>query len=396
MTTPIIVPSLVSCATLPVLSGSLELPLMGAWTATLEVDADAPPTGHVDITFAREDGKLDTYYGTVLYGHPWQGRSKVVVVGGRGNLTLPTLSAKNYVGSPSVTSILNEILNDTANTDSEREGLADGVEDALAGFSVNKWVRAATGAGKALTRLAGAFGMRWRVQQDGLVWMGAELWPTVTDPFTVDPGDDGVARFVVAAPDTATYAPGCVIFGQRINRVVYTIDSNTLRMALHYGVDVRSESDRDDAERFVRSMLPELPYLASFDAQVLLQHADGTLDVRCDDASIGELARVPFRPGIPGANVTIDAGDHVRVHFASAAPDSYYAVSPDQDTSASRGLARFGDLVTAGTLSISPGPPPLLVWKPAAGGTPVGPLSEVDLTGGLIVSASTKIKIGSV
>lgn len=343
--------ALVTCFSLAVLEGRLEVPIMGNWNACFTLDSDTPPTGIVDIIFHREDGEVDIYLGTVLYGYPWQGRCKVVVVGGGGGLKVPELPAKNYT-SLFIAVPLALIVTDIVRT--AGEFLADGVAQSLIGYSVSRWARVSGGAGRSLTHVARDFELGWRVLPDGTVWMGVETWPeSPLVPFDCD--DDGKARILVIAPDNATYAPGTVVLGRRVNQVVYTITAHELRAELHYGVGDLTESEAEDFAEAVRAMLPELPYLGSYDAKVLSQEPDGTLTVRCEDDRIGELAAVPYRVSTPGTAVTLTPGTFVRIHFVSGAPRSYYATGVDQDReNGTASAARDGDDVDCGWIAYNP------------------------------------------
>ena len=349
--------SQVTCATFPVLDCKIDMPLRGTWIATLTLDADIPPTGHVDITITHEDSPdVDIFHGTVLYGYPWQGRSKLTVVGGKGGLTLPEVTPQNYIGSPIATPIsilLNDIMAQTSEVESEREVLEGSVFGSLAEFSLGRWQRVRSGAGRALTMLADVFGLGWRVLADGTVWMGAETWPVIPlGPYDIS--DDGVARILMVAPERATWRPGTIILDKRVNRVVYILGEEALRAELHYGVGTEAKSDRSDAEGFVRTMLPELPYAKSYLATVLLQEENGDLVVRCDDATMGELAAVPFYVGVPGAKLIIEANSRVSIHFASASPDSYYATGLNIEDSSTANVSRVGDTIQCGYLAFDP------------------------------------------
>jgi hypothetical protein len=138
-------------------------------------------------------------------------------------------------------------------------------------------------------------------------------------------------------------------------------------------------------------MLPELPYMGVYEAMVLAQLPDGTLEVRCDDPAIGELSRVPFRPGIPGSKVVIDPTDRVRIRFASASPSSYFAESLDQYSTSTAPVARKGDAVICGTLTVTGAPGATLIYLPADGGPQQGPLPTIQLSGAVIRSGYERI-----
>jgi hypothetical protein len=123
-------------------------------------------------------------------------------------------------------------------------------------------------------------------------------------------------------------------------------------------------------------------YALAWPATVIEQHADGTIDVTCDDARMGDLLSIPMVSGWPGSTLSLSlsldgAGDvpavpvRVRVRFAAASPALGYAESFEQDTLATAAVALVGDRVTIGTLSgVAPsgGGPVTFTFTP-----PVGP-----------------------
>lgn len=73
-------------------------------------------------------------------------------------------------------------------------------------------------------------------------------------------------------------------------------------------------------EAFVRQATARTDYLGIFGARVLSQNADGTLELKPDDARLPGLSRVPFRYGVPGVTATVAAGTRVGVEFEAGNP----------------------------------------------------------------------------
>jgi hypothetical protein len=235
--------------------------------------------------------------------------------------------------------------------------------------------------------VADAFGLGWRVLADGSVWLGVETWPEAAPAdYAFQADQDPDARTISVAPNRATLAPGMTVLGQRIVRVTYTVGGNALRAKLLYG-----DTDRDEFAAVVRSVLPPDVYAGTFGATVVVQHDDDSIDVTVDDRRIPELRRIAFRPGLVGARVLLASGTRVRVAFESSSPRGAFAMAPDADPAASRGVARVGDDVLVGTLSVSMvGGVPMLTFATLFGTT--GPAASVAITGA-ILTGSDEVKL---
>ena len=174
-------------------------------------------------------------------------------------------------------------------------------------------------------------------------------------------------------------------------------------------------SDRQELQAAVAAVLPPPIYQRTYDATVVLQHADGTVDLRVDDEQIREARRVPLRVGLPGARVVLNlAGQQpvrVRLAFEGGRPEGRYAFTFDQTLEAARGIARLRDQVDGGTLTIGSLPPPappgtglLITYTPAGelvptviatltGTLAIAPDPTVIALAGLITTASQETKL---
>ena len=395
MTTPAatdIVLALVSAAGAPVLSGALDLPEAGQWTASLEVDMDAPPAKGTPVDIIIAPSTLTavsvTYPGTVVWGAPWQGRSRFWMVGGAGGLR-GVVAARSYVQGPvplTLTEMLGDLMAETGET------LTTGLE--LDGYTLGQWSRtngrASTTTGTAaLQKLCDAFGLVWRFMPDGTLWVGPLAYPVnPAQPYVSDPGDDGADQAFVLAPDDATIAPATTVLGRAVNRIVYAVGSSSLRATCWYGT-----SERDDFAAAVRSPLTELPYLPSFAATVVSQRTSGLLEVICDDARIGPLDNVLMLAGGPAMAYQMAQGQRVRILFASGDPRLYYAIGCEQDPTATQGIARVADSVACGTLTATslPGGGPVTFTYVPPTGAPAPPGPSAALAG--VISSGSRSQL---
>ena len=390
--------SLVTLEGKQVLTGSFDLPEHGASNFTLEVDMPAPPTtgSQVTITVASQepssggpqsDPKEPTTFScTVLWGSPWQGRSKVWLTGGMGGLR-KQVARRNYVEGP-VPLLLSDLLADImAETGEELDATV--TAESLAPYVVGRWHRAGSTGSAALDKICAEFGLVWRFTPAGKILVLPLDYPAdAQQPYVCDPGDDGTDRCFVVAPDTATIAPATTLLGRQVNRVVYDVSADGLRATCFYG-----SADRDDFEAAVRTVLPEIPYLPSFAATVVSQRASGMLEVLCDDARIGPLDNVVLLAGGPRMTLRAKQGQRVRILFASGDPKLYYAVGFEQDSAATKGIARVGDSVDCGTFGgIAPpgGGPVIFSYMGPDGEASSGELIDI---GGLITTGSPDQKL---
>jgi hypothetical protein len=302
-----------------VLSGTIDLPLVGLWVAEdVELDTDDPPAvgDRVGIEVVAASGETIAFRGTVRSASEYHARARLFVVGGAGGLG-ETITAQHYTASPTVLQIVEDILR------AQGEALSSTVDAAtLATLTVPSWMRAEGVAASALRLIADAIGWDWRVLADGTVWLGVRTWAEVTGALAASLYDLAAnpAEQSVTYADAETLLPGHTVQGRKVYRVEHTIGPRDLRTRA-----TLERLGRDDWERAVRQAVPELAYLRTYEARVVGQNADGTLEVQAYDPAIGGLSRVPVRLGLPGCAVTVAAGARVDLGFEEARPDKAYA-----------------------------------------------------------------------
>lgn len=205
---------------IPILSGTLELPLCGAWTAQVEADSDEQPEPAATLTI---DGR--EFVGTVAWGSSVHGRIGAMVVGGAGALSKPT-TTRFYHNVPARIPVLDLILE-------HGERLAHPTDPAL-DLHLDAWIRAAVAAGTELQALAQhALGGNWRVLPDGSIWVGRETWPTVDVEVEVlreRPED----RAIVLGAGALEVVPGCTFLGKHIVRVTHFFEPDFAETEVRY------------------------------------------------------------------------------------------------------------------------------------------------------------------
>lgn len=215
-----------------VLAGSLSLATWGNWLARLEIDAAVAPAAGAVILEVEGERTTARFFGAARSSQPWQGRVKLLVVGGAGRL-LEELPGKDFVSAP-VPPTGAAILADIAASAGEQLD----AEAALIATTLPRWSRPAGAvAADAIAALVGALGLTWRVLDTGRIWAGAEIWPALGPEIVAGvyvQRDDGELGILDVAPDEAALRPGTTLLGRRLVRVVYDLGGKGLRAELHY------------------------------------------------------------------------------------------------------------------------------------------------------------------
>lgn len=299
-----------------VLSGEIDLPMVGIGTLEVELGSgeNLPAAGDaVRVEVLAADGPGVAYQGTVRTSGDHEDRGKLFIVLGSGGLGR-TIAAKPYANSPTAFRLLDDVVRDAGETLSSTVN-----EAALTARSVNTWLRAEGTGAVALQRLAEHFSYTWRVLSDGTVWMGAETWPAFTGTGLYELAQDRSASTATYA-DAETMAPGVTWEGRKVYRVTHQITPKGTRARVTY-----DRSERDEFRAAVRGAFPELLYLSSWEGRVIGQNGDGTLEIIAYDSRIGGLSKVPIRYGVPGSTWTVPFGARVFVAFAEGRADKAYA-----------------------------------------------------------------------
>lgn len=378
-----------SVGTLAILGGYLRLPLRGPWVASVECAETAIPSGPCQLLVMPERRADEpapvpvAFVGTVRFAEAIVGSNTLTVeiVGGAGEL-LTELDPVDHVAAATdvpAGTVLEAIVDALPG-----ETLAAGVADFFDTLSLPRWHRAGGSTAHAaidilIADLAAATGLDlgWRVLQDGTIWAGVETWAPldVAASRTEYAGQVTTDGVVLYAPNGAPLLPGLTItsagragsLSTKAVEVLYTLIPPQFRARVRHVVPGDP------------SFAPKLDlYRASYAAEVVTQNAEGTIDVTCDDARMGDLRSVSFRLGIPGAQVTLPArvggipgtGARVRIRFENASPRGAYACDVDQDATStapfaltSDGCGRLGT-DNGGNVYYSTSTTPPYVWIP--------------------------------
>ena len=303
--------ALLTLGNAPVLSGSLVRPLRGAWSADLEVDADAAPAGTLTLA-----GAGLSLVGTVVTSQSWNDRQRARIVGGKGGLG-KVVGPAFYRSTTlrTVVSVLLSAVGETLSPTSDATTLAT---------PIPVWVRLGGTAGACLDALLSVYAASalWRVLPDGSVYVGPATWPTVTSTAVVQDnrGDEDVAD--LAGEDLSLDA-GVTVSGRKVGLARHRIRPAGLRSEAWWYTGAErglAATVRTLVERIVGQ---RLDLLAAYPARVVSQNADGTLELVPYSSKLPALTRVPIRYGVPGVSAKVSAGARVLVEFeggSSASP----------------------------------------------------------------------------
>jgi hypothetical protein len=201
-----------------VVSGSIMIPLVGAWTADVSLATDAVVAGPVAVVL----GNL-TLQGFVYRGDPSAGQTQVRIVGGSGGWR-KTVQPQGYGSGSGVK--LATILGDVARDCGERVAVSGSATVGTA------WARLEGNASDVLWQLVALGAIpSWHVDPAGVTQVQA--WParTVGTPFTVIDQQSGSGLVTIATEDYAGWLPGCsfsapTITGSPINGGVTFVFDN--------------------------------------------------------------------------------------------------------------------------------------------------------------------------
>lgn len=311
------------CNGTPVVSAKITRPRLGSWVAELIVDTDEALDVGEPVSLTDGDG-ASLFAGTAQRSAVAEGRLALRVISGAGGLG-KALDARGYHQAPP-----RVLLADLARETGEAFAtLTESVLDA----PLRAWSRPRVDGAAQLRQLSEAVGLVWRCQPDGRQWVGKEPWPDagVREGVDFELVHDEPARHrwtvsTVTLADAAKIAPGTVLEGRRVSLVEHTLSGEATRTVVTFeAVDATIDAVRDAIERTIRRATARLPFSAGSLYRVVVQRADGLLEVVPDDALAGlPNLVVPLMLSIPGS-VRVPQSARVLVEYADGNPSRPYA-----------------------------------------------------------------------
>lgn len=302
----------------PVIRGDLKLPFAGAFTAELDLSADAAPTGSVTLsllgrTFAGTVVADPSDPSLVLSGDSG-GYYRCRIVGGAGGLSKP-IDPQEWPQGAVVSQILSAILQAAG------ESQAADIDPGLLAQLLPQWSITSGTAGGALAALveclaAGKPGLVWRIRGDGLVWIG------VPSPQRVSPPDyivTDIAPEVGQASwdlNTTSVDVDQVIDSLTIRQVVYTWEPDRLRAIVTF-----APGPVNSLYALFGMWMRRIgqDYFRTVPGRIHSQ-SGLTVEFQADDSRYAPMRRVGIRLGLPDTSVDLISGARAEVVWEGASP----------------------------------------------------------------------------
>jgi len=359
----------------PAIDATVDMPLVGTWTARVSVDGDADFDGSSTLSLA--DGAIQLV-GTVLRTGVVNGRVQVQLVGGSGRLT-DVLPGKAYKGVPA-SIVLGDISRDVGVT------LASTSDATALNTFLAHWVRREGKAKDQLRELLDHIGAQRRVLTDGTTWIGTDTWPASAIESWVVIDDRPDQRRLVIAADAPLVFPGETFNGRRVAAVRHMLSGPNLRTELQF----ETEQARSGLEAIVDEKTRRMDYLALYPGSVVAWSRSAgvdRLDVRLDDQRFGPgLTAIPLRVGIPGLLVEVPKGSRVLVGFENGSPAAPIAHLWQTSQAINLEIETTGSVTIKAASAIKLGALALLGVARHTDPVQAGPFA------GTIVTGSTKVK----
>lgn len=194
---------------IPVLSGTISFPVMGAWVARLSIVQSDPVLGASEIS----DGD-NTLVGHTLRSNLNGARTVLFVIGGNGGLA--TMSPAAHYKGAKVSKVLADICQDTGESPSKAS------DSGITGATLPFWSAPLGTGGQSLTLLARQLSTSWRIARDGKVLLGYDEGDVAERELEVLDSDYSQNKYVVA-PSGIELRPGMLQQEQTVTAVEYMI-----------------------------------------------------------------------------------------------------------------------------------------------------------------------------
>lgn len=330
----------------PVITGDLLLPKFGNWSSHINFGGtEVVPSGKVVLHWYDTD-----WHGYVIRSGIQNAVGTAVLVGGNGGLWRDN-PVKMYDFTVAASLPIKEILADCG------ESLSITSDIKKLNQSVPNWIRRSAEAGQQLSDLCYSIDCIWSVLPDGSVYIGNYDYPSIlTDNVTLINHDPTLLYSDFNALTTAI-RPGQKITvlktDYKIVAAHYRAEKHRANQLCLWYSDPQKTTSLDPLKsgmaQFVREIFWRADFYASYDAKVVLQRANGTLDVVFDSNRFPPLSSVPVALPWPNAKINVSPNDRVIVKFREGDPTKFVA---ELYTSKKGGkpIARKGDSVDCGSL----------------------------------------------
>ena len=295
-----------------IISGTLSMPVYGAWVADVIVQSTSPLPSSVAVTI----GNLNLI-GSVYRQATFAGRTEARLVAGAGGWS-KSVEARGYDNPGGVPA--QQVLSDAATEVGESVAGAIGTVGA-------QFVRMGDSPqmpGKAGRVLRSVAGTQWWIDSAGVTQIGVRPSGSVSSAFTVLSFQGAHGDLLIATEDPASWAPGATfssatVTQQTISSVRHEFrDDGVARLHVMVG---SSDDWLDTIREMVRQeMAASLPFAQVYD--YVVTRGSATVDALPADPTRGVpgVTGVPYRSGTPGGSATLAPGTHVGIGFLDGNP----------------------------------------------------------------------------
>lgn len=350
---------------------SLSIPAWGAWYADVSLDAETALAGAVTLQIADL-----TLKGTILSGGASSGRAHYRIVAGAAGWG-KTLPRKSYANDAGVK--VSTVLGDAAKACGETIDVSSNTDRAGPAF-----VRDEDQACRLLEHFVPG---GWYIDELGTTRLGARPASALDAKVPrVSPVDRARGTVTLAPTSLAALLPGVVVDGLDAVDVMHEISAKGGLRTTIWGRQGAGGSRQLAALRALFEQFdPDRKYRGVTEYRVVTQEGK-RLNLQPVRVSTGmpDLARVPMRPGVSGADSTVALGSRVLVGFAdSDRARPYVAGFEDADGEGFKPTTTRIDASTSLTLANGS-----LFAARVTDAVVAGPF------GGTITAGSSKVKVG--
>lgn len=310
--------SLVEANGIGVISGKINMPLVGVWSADLVID-QPDGTGFdagTSVSIVCDGGF--TLTGTVAKDRTgdYLDSVHVRVLGGAGGMA--TVATPKSFATPGarVTDVLSTLTSDAGET------VSSTADQALLATDLHAWTVTQMPCSRALGALLDLVAplASWRILADGTLWVGTETWPSASPQFDIISNDPSEQSFFLGV-DVPAIIPGTVLdeVGQ-VNRVEHEVSAKGIRSHVWVTINGEDRGIKESIAALVAQSLPLVDFHALYECKLVSQPSDTTVDLQPNDTRLPGMGRVPLRHGMPGAVVRVSQGAKILLGWANGDP----------------------------------------------------------------------------
>lgn len=300
-----------SIAGKPATSSLVTIPSWGVWYLEATLSGEHTLSGQVSASIA--DLSLS---GTVLHAGPFNGRTTVTIVGGRGGLSreLPPRAYHDDAGVR-VSAVLRDVLREAGETVDESTLPATRLGP--------HYTRPEGPAHHVLERLAPG---GWYVSEAGIVRIGARTPGALPSGVALPRVNQASGTIELKSSSIATILPGVVVEGLTISDVRHETSNEAGLRSTLYGRRGSGATRRLTAwRRLLDALDPDRAFRGDVEYRVVTREGS-RLNLQPVRSGLGmpSLRRVPAWPGIPGAEGDAVPGSRVIVGWIDSDPSRPY------------------------------------------------------------------------